>query len=71
MFSNMENKHHWIVINTLVDCLENGIDKEKVKSATLQLDTELDRRSVDNLPIDEIKRLKSVLERINYEIYTE
>lgn len=63
--------NYWIVINTLVDCLENGIDKEKVKSATLQLDTELDRRSVDNLPIDEIKRLKSVLERINYEIYTE
>lgn len=64
-------EHHWIVINTLVDCLENGIDKEKVRIATLQLDTELDRRSVDNLPIDEIKRLKSVLERINYEIYTE
>ena len=63
-------KYHWIVIETLVDCLENGIDKEKVKSATLQLDKELDRRSVDNLPIDDIKRLKSVLERINYEIYT-
>lgn len=63
-------KYHWIVIETLVDCLENGIDKEKVKFATLQLDKELDRRSVDNLPIDEIKRLKSVLERINYEIYT-
>lgn len=63
-------KYHWIVIETLVDCLENGIDKEKVKSATLQLDKELYRRSVDNLPIDEIKRLKSVLERINYEIYT-
>lgn len=62
---------HWIVINTLVDCLENGIDPEKVRIATLQLDTELDRRLVDNLPIDEIKRLKSVLERINYEIYTE
>ena len=65
----MEN--YWTVINTLVDCLENGIDKEKVKLATLQLDTELDRRLVDNLPIDETKRLKSVLERINYEIYTE
>lgn len=64
-------KYYWIVINTLVDCLENGIDKEKVKSSTLQLDTELDRRLVDNLPIDETKRLKSVLERINYEIYTE
>lgn len=71
MFSNMENKHHWIVINTLVDCLSEGIDPEKVRIATLQLDTELDRRLVDNLPIDETKRLKSVLERINYEIYTE
>lgn len=64
-------KHHWLVINTLVECLSEGINPEKVRIATLQLDTELDRRSVDNLPIDEIKRLKSVLERINYEIYTE
>ena len=64
-------KHHWLVIDTLVECLSEGIDPEKVRIATLQLDTELDRRSVNNLPIDEIKRLKSVLERINYEIYTE
>lgn len=64
-------EHYWLVINTLVECLSEGIDPEKLKFATLQLDTELDRRSVDNLPIDEIKRLKSVLERINYEIYTE
>lgn len=62
-------KYHWIVIETLVDCLENGIDKEKVKSATLQLDKELDRRSVDNLPIDEIKRLKSVLDGLYDKIY--
>ena len=65
----MEN--YWLVINTLVECLEQGIDKEKVKLATLQLDTDLDRRFVDNLPTEETKRLKSVLERINYEIYTE
>ena len=64
-------KHHWLVIDTLVDCLQNGIDTEKLRKATLQLDTELDRRSVDNLPTDELKRLKSVLERINYEICTE
>lgn len=64
-------EHHWLVINTLVECLSEGIDPKKVRIATLQLDTEIDRRSVDNLPIDEIKRLKSVLERINYEIYTE
>ena len=64
-------EHYWLVINTLVEFLSEGIDPEKVRIATLQLDTELDRRSVDNLPIDEIKRLKSVLERINYEIYTE
>lgn len=67
----MENKHHWLVIDTLVECLSQGIDAEKLKFATFQLDTELDRRSVDNLPTDEIERLKSVLERINYEIYTE
>ena len=60
-------KHHWLVIDTLVECLSQGIDAEKVKSATLQLDKELDRCLVGKLPIDEIKRLKSVLERINYE----
>lgn len=65
------NANYWLVINTLVDCLENGIDKEKVKSATFKLDTELDRCLVGNLPIDEIKRLKSVLNRLNYEICTE
>ena len=64
-------KHHWLVIDILVDCLQNGIDTEKLRKATFQLDTELDRHSVDNLPTDELKRLKSVLERINYEIYTE
>lgn len=63
--------NHWIVINTLVDCLENGIDTEKVKSAILQLDIEIDKCLINNMPTDEIKRLKSVLERINYEIYTE
>lgn len=64
-------KYHWIVIETLVDCLENGINTKNIHKATLQLDTELDRRLVDNLPIDETNRLKSVLERINYEICTE
>lgn len=38
-------EHHWLVINTLVECLSEGIDPEKVRIATLQLDTELDRRS--------------------------
>lgn len=61
---------HWIVINTLVDCLENGIDKEKVKSAILQLDIEIDKCLINNMPTDEIKSIKSVLEHINYEIYT-
>ena len=64
-------EHHWLVINTLVECLSEGIDPEKVRIATLQLDTELDKRSVDNLPIDEIKRLKSVKEPTTNEIYTE
>lgn len=62
----MEN--YWLVINTLVDCLENGIDREKVKFTTLQLDMELDRCLVDNLSIDELNRLKTVLNRLNYEI---
>lgn len=49
--------NYWLVIDTLVDCLHNGIDRKKLREATLQLDKELDRRLVDNLPIDEIKRL--------------
>ena len=61
-------KHHWIVIDTLIDCLENGIDHEKVKFATLQLDTELDRRLANKLPLNDIERLVSVLKYINYEI---
>lgn len=64
-------KHHWLVIDTLVECLSQGIDAEKVKSAILQLDIEIDKCLINNMPTDEIKRLKSVLERINYEIYTE
>ena len=65
------NANYWLVINTLADCLEHGMDRNKLAEAIFKLDTELDRRLVDNLPIDEIKRLKSVLERINYEICTE
>ena len=61
-------KHHWIVIDTLIDCLENGIDHEKVKFATLRLDTELDRRVANKLPLNDIERLVSVLKYINYEI---
>ena len=61
-------KHYWTVINTLVDCLQNGIDTDKLRKATLQLDMGLDRHLVDNLPLDEIKHLKSVLEYVNYEL---
>lgn len=65
------NANYWLVIDTLAECLENGLDRKKLTEATFKLDTELDRRLVGNLPIDEIKRLKSVLERLNYEICTE
>lgn len=66
----MENSY-WTIINLLVSCVENSkVDADELKKARFLLSTELDKRSVDNLPIDEIKRLKSVLERINYEIYT-
>ena len=60
--------HHWIVIDTLVDCLEHGIDRNKLREATLQLDMELDRCLVGNLPTGEVERLKSTLERLNYDI---
>ena len=66
----MEN-NYWIVINTLADCLEHGIDRNKLTEALFKLDTEIDRCLVGNLPIDELNRLKSVLYHLNYETCTE
>ena len=62
----MEN-NYWIVIDTLSDCLEHGIDRNKLKEASFQLDMEIDRCLVGKLPVDELKRLKSVLNRLNYQ----
>ena len=60
--SSMENSY-WTVINLLVSCIENGRgDAEEMKKARLSLSTELDKRSVCNLPTDETKRLLSVLD---------
>lgn len=59
-------KNHWLVIDALVDYIESGKDTEKLKKATFLLDSELDRRIVDNLPVDEILKLRNVLNRINY-----
>lgn len=60
--SSMENSY-WTVINLLVSCIENGrVDAEELKKARLSLSTELDKRSVCNLPTDETKRLLSVLD---------
>jgi hypothetical protein len=59
---------HWIVINTLVDCLENGINHDKIKFALLQLHSEVDRRVVGNLPAEEVLALARVLNRVNYDI---
>ena len=58
----MENDY-WLVINTLVSCIENGkIDADELKKARLSLCMRLDKRSVCNLPTDETKRLLSVLD---------
>lgn len=58
----MENSY-WLVINTLVSCIENGkIDDDELKKVRLSLCMELDKRSVCNLPTDETKRLLSVLD---------
>ncbi len=58
----MENSY-WLVINTLVSCIENGkVDAEELKKARFKLCTELDKRSVCNLPADETKRLLCVLD---------
>lgn len=60
--SSMENDY-WLVINTLVSCIENGkVDADELKKARLSLSIGLDKRSVCNLPTDETKRLLSVLD---------
>lgn len=54
---------YWLVINTLVSCIENGkVDVDELKKVRLSLSMELDKRSVCNLPTDETKRLLSVLD---------
>lgn len=54
---------YWLVINTLVSCIENGkVDADELKKVRLSLSMELDKRSVCNLPADETKRLLSVLD---------
>lgn len=57
-------KHYWLVIDTLASQIEDGYNSENLKNAILQLDIELDRREVYNLPSDEIKSLRDVLNRI-------
>ena len=58
----MENSY-LTIINLLVSCVENSkVDADELKKARFLLSTELDRRSVCNLPTDETKRLLSVLD---------
>lgn len=60
---------YWLVINTLVSCIENGkVDAEELKKARFKLCTELDKRSVCNLPTDETKRLLCVLDGLYYKV---
>lgn len=55
--------NYWTVINLLVSCIENDkVDADELKKVRFLLSTELDRRSVCNLPTDETKRLLSVLD---------
>lgn len=57
-------EHHWTVIDTLVQYIEHGYDRDTFKNALLRLDIELDRREVYNLPPEEIKSLRDVLNRV-------
>lgn len=57
-------KHYWTVIDSLMFYIEHGYDRENLKNALLQLDIELDRREVYNLPTEEVKSLKNVLNRV-------
>lgn len=57
-------KYYWLVIETLVSQIENGYNSDNLKNALLQLDIELDRREVYNLPTEEINSLRDVLNRV-------
>ncbi len=57
-------KYYWLVIETLVSQIENGYNSDDIKKALLQLDIELDRREVYNLPTEEINSLRDVLNRV-------
>lgn len=57
-------KHYWTVIDSLMFYIEHGYDREYLKNALLQLDIELDRREVNNLPTEEIKSLRDVLNSV-------
>lgn len=57
-------KHYWTVIDSLMFYIEHGYDRENLKNALLQLDIEFDRREVYNLPTEEVKSLKNVLNRV-------
>lgn len=57
-------KHYWTVIDSLMFYIGHGYDRENLKNALLQLDIELDRREVYNLPTEEVKSLKNVLNRV-------
>lgn len=64
-------ENYWIVINLLQSCIKTGkVDAAALKKARFRLDTELDRRSVCNLPTDETKRLLSVLDGL-YDMITD
>lgn len=66
----MEN-NYWVVINALADCLEHGMDRNKLTEALFKLDTEIDRCLVGKFTHYELNHLKSVLNRLNYETSTE
>lgn len=58
----MENDY-WIVINLLQSCINTGkVEVDALRKARFLLSTELDKRSVCNLPTDETKRLLLVLD---------
>ena len=64
-------ENYWIVINLLQSCIKTGkVDADALKKARFRLDTELDMRSVCNLPTDETKRLLSVLDGL-YDMITD
>lgn len=61
-------QNYWTVIDTLADCVVSGhIDHGKFQEARLRISLALDQRVINKLPVDELERLRGVLDTLEYD----